>query len=1166
MGGIGVRLRCKRGRRSPVAWVAVVCFFGSTALRGQTGQARSDLATREYADRGPVFFAIPAAGAARVDARDSAPMRRRVSLELLQVPLPAALREITKQSGVRFVYEPELVDSAARVTLEAQNIRLSAALTELLSDVGLDVEVTSANQATLVRHGVAAILPRARSQGSGTVTGHVTDAVLKTPLSDVSVRIDGTTRGATASADGNYTITGLAPGTYRVTARRVAYQLLSKDVTVAADQKVTLDFALAAAPTRLDEIVTTATGNERRLEVGNAIATINADSVAKTAPVLGLTDIISGRASNVDVEPASGEVGSGPRIRIRGLSSASLSNDPILIIDGVRANSAPGMLNAAFGANSAFDVNTPSRLNDIDPAEIESIEILKGPSAATLYGTDAANGVIVIKTHPGQAGAPRWDFAAEHGGGMVPTNRVPQRYYGWGHTTDGTNTPVDCSQADPNSFSLAAKTCTLDSVTAFQPLDHPSTSIFGPGNMNRLTGQVSGGAGTTVYSVSGSITDQLGELRLPDAFIPQAKAQGLAITSSFLHPNTMDQKSLHGRLNTVLARNLDMSFSSAYVSSGQNGTQSSYTLLGALVGSGVRDPVHYGYNTFGGYSPLANFRATATEGLDRFTNGGTLTWHPTPWLAAHATGGLDVSSQSDVGHYPVGNDQTNVTANPVSGAAGNGFSSIERLTTTLYTVDLGAAFTPALSGPVSSRTAVGLQYNDSRQAGTIAMAYGLSQNGSLNGAATQVNTQLGAEAVTAGTYIEETIGLHDRLYLTGALREDAGSGFGTQTNAALYPKASLSWALWRSGENSLRLRAAYGASGVQPQPGATLSLYSPVTAVVDGVAVTADTAITLANARLRPERQTEIETGLDAALLGGRLSVEATYYDKLSHDALVPVTVAASAGYLTSEENIGSVRNNGVELGISAEVVRTRAFSWLVNLSGSINANRLVSLAPGVSPIIGGQYGAQYRQTPGFPLFGYWAQQLIYSDANHDGFIEPGEVSLSDSNSYVGQSLPPRQAALNTTFTLWHGHLRVGVQFDGRGGNKLYDLARYFAEDGGPGAAALYAPRALPADQARAVANNVFFTPFAAYIEDASFVRWRELSITYPLALSWIRHVGARSMSITVAGRNLALWTRYPGLDPEVNTLTSVAPADFVQDQGAVPQVRSWLLRVNAGW
>src|SRR5262249_44846545 len=204
-------------------------------------------------------------------------------------------------------------------------------------------------------------------------------------------------------------------GSRQIGVRRVGYTALTQTVTVTDGGTTTLDFALAAIPSRLEEVVTTATGAQRRVEVGNAIASIAAESLAKTAPIRNFSDLLSGRVANVQILNATGLTGSGTRIRVRGLSSVSLTNDPMIILDGVRIDANP--ISVALAP-----IARVSRLNDISPDEVESIEVIRGPSAATLYGTDASNGVIVIKTKRGAPGTTRWAGSFEGGRMNLPVD------------------------------------------------------------------------------------------------------------------------------------------------------------------------------------------------------------------------------------------------------------------------------------------------------------------------------------------------------------------------------------------------------------------------------------------------------------------------------------------------------------------------------------------------------------------------------------------------------------------------------------------------------------------------------------------------------------------------------------------------------------------------
>ncbi len=1149
-----------------------ICLAGAALVRSagaQTLGRELQLADRGT-DRGPLFVSVPSRTTAeRTDMSRAAVLRQRVSLTLIAVSLEDALTTIGRQVGLRFTFSRATAPLDRRVSLRADDITVAAALTEILFDTGVDVELSPDGRAALIRHTdlLAPVTTRVgRQQGRGTIAGRVIDAVTQSPLDQVAVHIEGQGLRSVTGADGRYTVRDVPLGTYRVTARRVGYTLLTRTVTVTADSGVTADFVLAAAATTLNEVVTTAVGDQRRIELGNAVATINVDSLARTAPITQMTDILSGRVPGVEVLEQQGQVGAGPRIRIRGLSSFSVSNDPIIYVDGVRVDGSAGGLNGAAPL-SYTTYPTPSRLNDIDPADIESIDVLKGPSAATEYGTDAANGVIVIKTKGGHAGAPQWDFHVEHGLSNVPASshfEIP--WMGWGHTTDGSNTPVTCPRTFGFGPTVANGGCVVDSVTTYQPLDHAATTIFGTGTASRIGAQVSGGVQQFRYFLAGATENTTGVLQLPPFERQQVADRGQAVPGYVQRPNTLDATNVRGRVAVALGSTTDIGFSTAYISNRQRSANDGLPIAVAVTGPGYRDSLYRGYGGAGFGDPANTFALEGSQAMHRFAGSANGAWRPTPWLTTRGVAGIDLGNRTDEGFQAPGPDPDFVTSFP--GSSGTGYHGINRITTTLYTVDLGATAIAPLSRAVTSKTSVGLQYNARRETGALAQAYGLTANGSLNGASVYVASQIDSEAKTVGSYVEESMSWRDRLFLTGAARVDAGSGFGSQVNSAVYPKASMSWAAVETPGSRLRLRAAYGESGVQPPSGATLSLYAPVTVAGAGGSVSGDTATVVANPRLKPERSAELEAGMDAGIWNDRVALELTYYHKQTRNTIVANVLPGSNGGSVEYENLGSVLNYGIEGSLTIQVLTARQLGWDVTLGGSINQNRLKSLPSGQPPITAPDYPffLQYQQAVGYPLFGYWAPRLQYIDANRDGIIEPSEVSETSTFFYQGSSIPTKELTLNNGVALFNRAVRIASQVEYRGGYKIENYLKRSYELG-PNAAGFNDSHAALSDQARAVEESKTAFPLTnAYFDDGTFVRWRELSVTYVLPDRLTRAFHARAASVTALGRNLALWTRYTGADPEVTTgFTAGAPPDGVYDFGVTPQVRSWALRLNVG-
>ena len=1022
-----------------------------------------------------------------------------------------------------------------------------------------------------------------RQQSTGTITGHVTDGALKTPLSDVTVRVEGTALRTTANADGKYTITGVAPGTYHVTARRVGYQALTKEITIAGDQATTLDFALIAAPTRLDEVVTTAVGEQRRYEVGNVISTINADSIVPTAPVASITDLLSGRAPGVEVVETNGMVGSGEAIRIRGISSLTLQSDPIIIVDGIREDNSPGGVNdtglPSLGNTGQYSLASPSRINDIDLSQIATIDILKGPAATTEYGTQGANGVIVITTKHGTSGVPQWHVSAEQAASAIPTG-FPENYTGWGHVTDGTAAPTICplSQLSGRSSSLAGN-CVVDSVTKFNPLNNSAYSIFGTGPSSKYDLDVSGGSEALRYFVGGAMSTVTGGTHVPAVYDAQAAALGFP--NSALKPNGEDQRSLRANTEMKLGATADMQVTAAYMSTSQETPLVSSLTAGPVNGISYPSAAYnYGYGQTLGYGPLAQLGSGSTQQTSRFTGGVTMNWRPTSWFIGHAIVGLDHGSQQV-------EQMTLPQSEVAAGYVNQGGQIIEGTgTNDTYTVDLRGTATAALTSAVRSTTSLGVQYTANRTAGLNAEVANLSATVfQFNGASVyDAPAQVANEAITLGAYASEVLSLRDRLFLTGSLRLDGASGFGAQYTYIAYPGAQVSWIAVNTQALTLRLRGALGVSGQQPPDGASLQEYNVISSYGPGNVPQAGYKVSnFGNPTLTAERSVEYEGGVDAAFFAQRLTVDISGYSKTTFNALYAQPLGFDLNNLSYEENLGTVRNTGVEASVTGVVVQTPMVHWTVTLNTSVNTNKLVSLAPGAL-----KQEAGYESTttqffaPGYSLYGYWGNRETYADANHDGIIEANEVTWDTALTYMGPSLPPRQTSVQTYVGLWRDALTVGALFDYESGFRVYNEAAYYAYRNSSGAPVLQAandPTAPLWMQARLQATGLDYIGVPSeFFEPGDFVRFRELSLTYNLPRRWLRAIRVTRLGLTGAVRNLALWTRYSGLDPEVSDpsggggqLTpgsnAITAANDLRASGfgAIPLTRTWTVRVNVG-
>ena len=319
---------------------------------------------------------------------------------------------------------------------------------------------------------------------SGSITGRVTDEKSGRPVEQAQINVVGTSIGALTNTDGRFALREIRSGTYQVRVLRVGYAESKQSVRVTAGEPATVTFALSTVAVSLTPVVTTATGEQRRIEIGNATSNIAVAAVVESAPIASVNDLLNSRAAGVSVTSGT-QTGTGARIRVRGMNSISLNNEPIWIIDGIRMTSANGSFSTATGNSGGTGGNSPSRIGDLNPDEIQNIEIVKGPSAATLYGTDAANGVVVVTTKRGRAGAPEWSSFV--GGGLIKDrNDYPTAYTLFGSRTDGVSptAPSFC-----NLQRVGIGLCKVDSVGTLNIFKEKDLTPLATGTQ-RLAGAV----------------------------------------------------------------------------------------------------------------------------------------------------------------------------------------------------------------------------------------------------------------------------------------------------------------------------------------------------------------------------------------------------------------------------------------------------------------------------------------------------------------------------------------------------------------------------------------------------------------------------------------------------------------------------------------------------
>src|SRR6185503_7868426 len=420
-----------------------------------------------------------------------------------------------------------------------------------------------------------------RLSAQGTITGKVTAQGSAQPLAEARVLVIGTTIATTTGEDGKYTLRNIPAGTAQLQVLRVGYQSKKQAVAVTAGQPTTADFELSVAVAQLEEVVTTATGQQRKVELGNAVSTLgDVGKRVEETKINNVADLLTAKSPGVVVLPAS-TLGGAPTLRIRGSSSISLSNAPIYYVDGVRF--------AADNMTSGTDTRF-SLLNALNPDDIEDIEIVKGPSAATLYGTNAANGVVVITTKKGRAGSTRWSWTGE--GGMVD-DRTPWQpmYANFGHNPAKPGSASIRCLLPTMSTAKFQGNCLTDSITSYNYMTDPQNTFVHMGHRSLLGMNVNGGNEALRYFVSGDIDNETGPIQMQNFYVQRFDSLHIPVRDEWFHPEAQQRGSIRANLSAALSPKVDLNFNSGFTKM-DNRIPPESDLIIALYYTGMQN---YGY-------------------------------------------------------------------------------------------------------------------------------------------------------------------------------------------------------------------------------------------------------------------------------------------------------------------------------------------------------------------------------------------------------------------------------------------------------------------------------------------------------------------------------------------------------------------------------------------
>ncbi|HEU4630454.1 MAG TPA: TonB-dependent receptor [Gemmatimonadaceae bacterium] len=923
-----------------------------------------------------------------------------------------------------------------------------------------------------------------------TVQGRVTDEGGR-PIAGVQITVEGTTVGTLAGDDGAYRLVVRDPRPPLVLLARLVGFRPVRDTIAETSGTVTHDFALRRDVLQLSQVVVTGTGvATERAKLGATLSTVGGEEIAEAAtPQIDVA--LAGKVAGALVTPNSGTPGGGTSVRIRGLSTLSRSAEPLYVVDGVIVDNSSTQLVDLGGYSS-------NRLADLDPNDIDHIEVVKGAAAAALYGSRANNGVVQIFTKRGRAGASRYTLRQTVGMDdverFVPVNRAP---------VNAAGEPVTRHDYQDDIFQTAAQYGTTLSL--------------------------SGGDERTQYFLSGSLVDQEGVLR----------------------STTYQRRNARVNVDRQLNDWLHLGVSTSYISSDANltpngGLVAQYGVLTSFLFMSndrdlTRDPVTgefpKGQALANPLEVIANWRAP--QEVSRFIGGVQLRGTPGWGVTVDYRFGYDTYTET-AGQF--------VPRNSSAAALAPGLAISASDRAKLLNSDLDVSHVYDATPAVRLTTSLGANWQRQQYDVVTARAEDLALLTPTVQGSRQFASEGRDDRRTLGFYAQEQVGVNDMLFLTAALRADAASAFGSEERTQYFPKFGASFDVSQLGwwQESLagavprlRLRAALGYSG--GQPAGSFDRFSNYVFEPSGSNAGAVNSTQQGNENLRPERQREIEVGADAEFLGGRLGIEATYFDKRISDLILPKTVRPSSGFLSQLANVGVLENAGLELLVRSVNVERAAWGWNSSVTVTTNDPVVTQVSDGGAFFIPESFNV-IRVAADEPPGHFFGTTYVRDEQGR--ILDANDVPIQDANGdIVGiPAIGPRRIIGDPNPDLYWSvanDFRVGdalsfrVQVDGVQGLDVFNFDRRLLETPAFGSGAEYG-RELTGE----VPTGYFQARrsiFEEYIEDGSFVKLREVSASYTLPAGLARAVRASAATLTLAGRNLKTWTDYTGWDPETN-------------------------------
>jgi len=965
-------------------------------------------------------------------------------------------------------------------------------------------------------------------------------------LPGVSILVKGTTNGTTTDVDGNYIINVEEGAT-------LVYNFIgfeSQEVKITSGQTVA-NVALVTDTKELQEVVIVGYGEQSRKTLTGSQTTVSFNEI-KNAPVPSADQLLQGKASGVQVTANSGVPGGGIFIRVRGTNSINASNDPLYVIDGVFINNT-NLVRTGLGNQVASNP-----LADLNPSDIESIEILKDANATAIYGSRGANGVVLITTKRGKANTnAKINFQTYQGWSWAPkkyqvvTGEQLALLQNERFLNDGGN---------PSQVPFRSKASGGAGLPEEQPTYDRISDVFRTARTSNYELSASGGNDKTRYYLGGGYFSQ----------------------ESIVKPSEFDRYSFRINLDQYINDKIKIGTSTALTRTHRNVSSNDNNPVG-VINSALfpksnlpvfnEDGTYAKYGSFDNHLALINNLNNDAAGTRVISNlfGD---YSITSDLTFRTSWSIDFNEM-----YENNYNNTLILAGQPKGTATSALSRDVTLLNeqTLTYLKSWNKFNLQL---IAGNT---IQKNMFQATSLSGQQFPTNSLQTIASAATQTGTSQKAESALLSYFGKGSVTFNDHYTLDASFRADASSRFGVSNRWGYFPSVG---AAWRAGEekfikdlhifDELKLRASIGKTGNQSgiSEYASLGLWQAGNNYLDSPGTA---PLQLANPNLSWEETRQWNVGIDLGFLENRLQVDLNYYDKYTSGLLLNVPVPLKTGYASLLQNYGAISNKGFELTITGDLIRKGNFQWTTSFNISTNKNKIEKLA---APFTSGSRDI-FRLQEGIPLYSFWIYKQLYVDQQTGDAVyndkDNNGITVAD-RQIVGNAWPDFYGGFTNTFRFKGFDVSAFFYFEQ--GAKIMNMNRFFLVHGGTQSNIGYIPEQLerwqkPGDVTDiprlttvASSNNYGGTVqnlSSRYLEDGSFIRLRSLSIGYSLPQVVLSKYKVSSLRLYVQGTNLWTGTNYSGLDPEVNSQSGVSNTKNM-DWATVPQPRTVQVGLNVGF